>query len=47
MSDVEYDYFLDKRKTPVCGGFLSTRTGKGFSAGYKMTKEHKVELFFD
>ena len=47
MSDVEYDYFLDKRKTPVCGGFPSTRTGKGFSAGYKMTKEHKVELFFD
>lgn len=47
MSDVEADYFLDKKKTPVCGGFLSTRTGKGFSAGYKLTKEHKVELFFD
>jgi len=47
MSDVEADYFLDKKKTPVCGGFLSTRTGKGFSAGYKLSKEHKVELFFD
>lgn len=47
MIDVEADYLLEKRKTPVCGGFLSTRTGKGFSAGYKLSKEHKVELFFD
>lgn len=47
MIDVEADYLLEKRKTPVCGGFLSTRTRKGFSAGYKLSKEHKVELFFD
>lgn len=47
MSDVEANYLLEHRKTPVCGGFLSTRTGKGFSAGYKLSKEHRVELFFD
>jgi DNA topoisomerase-3 len=47
MTDVEADYLLDKRKTPVCGGFLSARTGKGFNAGYKLSKDHKVELFFD
>lgn len=47
MTDEEADYLLAKRKTPVCGGFLSTRTGKGFNAGYKLSKEHKVELFFD
>lgn len=47
MIDVEADYLIEKKKTPVCGGFLSTRTGKGFSAGYKLTRDHKVELFFD
>lgn len=47
MIDVEADYLLQKRKTPVCGGFLSSRTGKSFNAGYKLSKDHKVELFFD
>lgn len=47
MIDIEADYLLEKRKTPVCSGFVSARTGNGFTAGYKLSKEHKVELFFD
>lgn len=46
MTDEEADYLLEHRKTPKAGGFIS-KNNKAFLAGYKLTRDHKVELFFD
>ena len=47
MIDVEADYLLAHKKTPRCGGFMSTKTNKMFEAAYKLNQDLEVELVFE